>query len=273
MNKKFPKLDTEYKITQDQVLQFQRDGHLLLRNVCSKKEIEAYRHYIGAVVREHAKTQKDLSKRDTYGKAFLQIGNIWTQDDVVKRLVFARRFARIAAQLSISPSVRLYHDQALYKEGHGGITPWHQDQFYWPLDTNQSITMWMPMVDVSQEMGPIGFASGSHKNGYLGDIPISDESEEYFKEYIKNHGFTIHQLGEMQAGDVTFHNGWTLHGASPNHSSQIREVMTIIYYPDGTKLTKPENQNQQADFDMYYPGMKPGEFAASSLTSILYSEM
>ena len=185
MNKKLPKLDTEYKITQDQVLQFQRDGHLLLRNVCSKKEIEAYRHYIGAVVQEHAKTQKDLSKRDTYGKAFLQIGNIWTQDDVVKRLVFARRFARIAAQLSISPSVRLYHDQALYKEGHGGITPWHQDQFYWPLDTNQSITMWMPMVDVSQEMGPIGFASGSHKNGYLGDILISDESEEYFKEYIK----------------------------------------------------------------------------------------
>ena len=264
--KNLPELDTEYEVTQDQIKQYQRDGHILLRNICSKEEIAAYRNYIGAVVQEHAKTRKDLSERDTYGKAFLQVGNVWRRNDAVKKFVLAPRFARIAARLTNSRVMRLYHDQALYKEGQGGITPWHQDQFYWPLATKQSITMWIPLVDVSQQMGSMGFASGSHKQGYLGDIPISDESEVYFKEYIAKQGFTIRQSGAMQAGDATFHNGWTLHGAAPNQSAQMREVMTIIYYPDGTKLLEPENQNQQIDFDAFYPGMKPGQLAASSLT-------
>ena len=270
--KTLPELDSEYKITPDQVMEFQRDGHILLRDVCSKKEVESYRSYIGAAVQEHAKTQDDLSERDTYGKAFLQVENIWTYDDAVKQFVFSRRFAQIAAQLSMSRGVRLYHDQALYKEGFGGITPWHQDQFYWPLDTNQSLTMWMPLVDVSPDMGPMDFATGAHKNGYLGDIAISDESEDYFKEYVKNHRFTVSQSGEMQAGDVTFHHGWMLHSAPPNRTSQMREVMTIIYYPDGTYLITPKNSHQQDDLEKFYPGMKPGQLAANNLTPVLYNE-
>ena len=166
--------------------------------------------------------------------------------------------------------VRLYHDQALYKEPGGGATPWHQDQFYWPLDTDQSITMWMPLVDVSQEMGTMGFASGSHKGGYLGEIPISDESEKIFKEYVKEKGYGISQSGDMAAGDVTFHNGWTLHGASPNMSSVVREVMTVIYYPDGTRLTEPAHEYQKEDFDAMYEGMEAGELAVSELTPLLF---
>lgn len=265
-------LTSEYDLSQDQIEKYQCDGHILLRRVCSRDEVEAYRAYIGAAVAEHAKTQKDLSERDTYGKAFLQIVNIWTHDEVVKNFVFAPRFAKIAAQLSRSRSMRLYHDQALYKEGQGGFTPWHQDQFYWPLDTDQSITMWMPLVDVSEEMGTMCFASGSHKNGYLGEISISDESEAYFEEYVKKQGYTVFRSGDMQAGDATFHHGWTLHGAGPNNTDFMREVMTIIYYPDGTKLLKPDHQNRQIDFDAFFSGMKPGQAAASDLTPILYTE-
>lgn len=270
---RLPELDSDYHIAQDQVRQYQRDGHILLRNVCSKEEINSYRGYINKFVQEHAKTKGDLSQRDTYGKAFLQIGNLWRRDAIVKKFVFSRRLAQIAALLTMSPSIRLYHDQALYKEGHGGITPWHQDQFYWPLDTNQSLTMWMPLVDVSEEMGTMDFASGSHKKGYLGYKPISDQSESYFKEYINKQGFSIFRSGAMKAGDATFHNGWTLHGAAPNRSSKMREVITIIYYPENTKLIKPGNTIQQADFDAFYPGMKAGQIAASSLTPLLFSDL
>jgi ectoine hydroxylase-related dioxygenase (phytanoyl-CoA dioxygenase family) len=44
-----------------------------------------------------------------------------------------------------------------------GITPWHQDQLYWPLDTGSTVTMWMPLVEVVPEMGCMRLASGSHK--------------------------------------------------------------------------------------------------------------
>lgn len=265
-------LDEAYELTQDQVDQYQRDGHILLRQVCSKEAVAVYREHIRTAMKEFARTQKELSERDTYGKAFLQLVNVWTQNEIMKQFVFSRRFARIAAQLSQSPAVRLYHDQALYKEAGGGLTPWHQDQYYWPLDTNQSLTMWMPLVDVSQEMGSMGFASGSHLKGYLGEIPISDESEAYFKAYIAKLGYSVCQSGTMEAGDATFHNGWTLHGAGPNTSDHVREAMTIIYYPDGLTLIEPDNPNRQIDLEAFYPDMKPGQLAASDLTPVLYSQ-
>ena len=58
-----------------------------------------------------------------------------------------------AAHLLGVDGVRLSHDQALFKEPGGGRTPWHQDQCYWPLDTDKTITMWMPLVDVPGEVG------------------------------------------------------------------------------------------------------------------------
>lgn len=41
--------------------------------------------------------------------------------------------------------MRLYADQALYKEPHGGYTPWHCDAFYWPLASDKAITAWIPL--------------------------------------------------------------------------------------------------------------------------------
>lgn len=41
--------------------------------------------------------------------------------------------------------VRLYADQALYKEPHGGYTPWHCDAFYWPLASDKAVTAWIPL--------------------------------------------------------------------------------------------------------------------------------
>ncbi|MEJ7661127.1 MAG: phytanoyl-CoA dioxygenase family protein [Hymenobacter sp.] len=91
--------------------------------------------------------------------------NLWRADEGVRRFVLARRFARLAADLLGVENVRIYHDQALFKEPGGGPTPWHQDQYYWPVDTTNTITMWMPLVDIDVAMGMLTFASGSHRQG------------------------------------------------------------------------------------------------------------
>lgn len=41
--------------------------------------------------------------------------------------------------------VRVYHDQALNKEPHGGYTPWHCDGFYWPVQSDKIVTAWIPL--------------------------------------------------------------------------------------------------------------------------------
>jgi ectoine hydroxylase-related dioxygenase (phytanoyl-CoA dioxygenase family) len=243
----------------------------LLRSVASRAEIAAFLPVIRAAVERFSTETRPLEERDTYGKAFLQIMNLWARDEAVRRFVCARRFARIAADLMGVKGVRIYHDQALYKEPGGGRTPWHQDQYYWPLDTDKTITMWMPLVDVSAGMGTMVFASGSQKHGYLGKLPISDESEQVLVRFIAERGFELFDAGAMAAGDATFHSGWILHGAPGNLTARAREVMTIIYFADGARVTEPVNPNQGRDMTRWLPGCKPGDLAASPLNPLVYT--
>ena len=75
----------------------------------------------------------------------------------------------------------------------------------------------------------------------------------------------------MQAGDATFHSGWTLHSAPGNASETTREVMTVIFFEDGVRvMPKPDNQNRLNDLEAWLPGVKPGELAASKLNPVVY---
>jgi ectoine hydroxylase-related dioxygenase (phytanoyl-CoA dioxygenase family) len=263
-------LDDSYSLTQDQIISYRRDGHVLLRGVASPEDIAYYRPLLGKAVDNFKTEARPLEERDTYGKAFLQIINLWRRDKFIEKFVLAKRFGKIAADLMGVEGVRLYHDQALYKEPGGGITPWHQDEYYWPLDTDHTITMWMPLVDVTEKEGPMVFATGSHREKYLGALEISDKSEKFFNEFVDKKGYPRSAAAPMKAGDATFHSGWTLHGALPNKSGTSREVMTIIYYADGVKILKPDNAGRENDLKGFFPGGVPGQPAEGPLTPLVY---
>lgn len=265
-----PDLSSPYPVSEEQARSYQRDGHILLRAVCTPAEIAAFRQVILDAAHRFNTETRPIEERDTYGRAFLQIMNLWENDEAVRRFVLAKRFAQIAADLMGVDAVRLYHDQALFKEPGGGHTPWHQDQYYWPLATDNTITMWMPLVDVTEEMGTMTFASRSHTNGYLGKLEISDESEEYFRQFVAEKGYTLSRSGSMAAGDATFHSGWTLHAAPGNPTDRTREVMTIIYFADGTLVGEPDNKNRVNDLNRWLPGCQPGEPAASPLNPLVF---
>ena len=129
-------------------------------------------------------------------------------------------------------ALRLYHDQALFKEPGGGITPWHQDQHYWPLDTARTITLWMPLVDINENMGMMQFASGAHVIGRIAKADISDASQAFYETYVAEGAFPISRERTARAGDASFHTGWA-HRAPSNTSTTRRDVMTVIYYAAG----------------------------------------
>lgn len=257
------------KLTKEEINDFQTNGHILLREVATNDEINFYRPFISKTAYNFSKETRKLSERGTYGKAFLQIGNLWERDETVKEFVFTRKFAQLAADLLGVEKVRLYHDQALFKEANGGYTPWHQDQFYWNLDTPDTITMWMPLVDVSPEIGLMKFARRSHKHGLFEAVTISDKSNEIYAEIIENEGFEISQPVAMKAGDATFHYGHTIHSAEPNFSENTREVMTIIYFADGARITEPINSFQKADHKRWLDSIAVGELATGRLNPII----
>ncbi|HMS56957.1 MAG TPA: phytanoyl-CoA dioxygenase family protein [Fimbriimonadaceae bacterium] len=262
--------ETAYALEHDLVRDYQTNGHVLLRGLAKIEELQPFRDLIAAEAAEAAKQYAPFAERGTYGKAFIQHCNLWVRDPRIAEFVLAKRFAKVAADLMGVPAVRLYHDQALFKEPGGGPTPWHQDQQYWPLDDVKCVTMWMPLVDVSAEMGTMRFASGSQALGYLGPMNISDESEANLAELIRARGYEITASPDMAAGDATFHDGWCIHGAPGNSSpDRMREVMTIIYFEDGARISEPDSDSRQNDLVSWFPGLQPGDFAASELNPLI----
>ncbi len=263
-----PLLDTPYAVSGEAIDAYRSDGHVLLRGLASATEAATYRDVIAGPVDRFGRTARPLAERDTYGKAFLQVMNLWREDAEVARFVFAKRFAGVAADLLGVERVRLYHDQALFKEAGGGHTPWHQDAVYWPIDGTRCITMWMPLIDITPDMGVMTFASGTN-HGRLGDAVISDDSEAHFDARVEREGLALSVPIAMVAGDATFHGGWTLHKAGGNQRSVTRDVMTVIYFADGLVVLEPANDAQRRDLASWLPGLTPGDYAASDFNPVL----
>ncbi|MFC9493899.1 phytanoyl-CoA dioxygenase family protein [Streptomyces sp. NPDC056982] len=264
-----PELDRPYDgLPSNAVADFDRDGFAHLRNVLTPETIAAYEPTITVEVIRLNTQDLPLAERDTYGKAFLQVTNLWEHNEKVKELVFSRRLARIAAQLLGVHAVRLYHDQALYKEPSGGITPWHADQYYWPLSSDRCLTVWLPLQETPMEMGPLAFARGSHRFAYGRDLPISDESEARLKQTVSEQNFED-VVEPFALGDASFHRGWTFHHAGPNRAAVPRRVMTVIYMDADIRIAEPTNDHQAADRG-WMPGTAIGQVPDSPLNPVLY---
>ena len=262
-------LNEPFVLTDEQKQFFAKNGFIKIKNVFSKAVIDFMDTEISNEVNRLNKQQLAMEDRDTYGKAFLQIMNIWRNSDNVKEIVFGKRLAQIATDLLQVSGVRIYHDQALYKEPNGGHTPWHADQYYWPLDSDKTITAWMPLQETPLDWGPLEFSAGSDQLVAGRDKEISDDSQSFLQEQLKSKGYP-HLIEAFDLGEVSFHKGWLYHRAGPNKSNQMRKVMTIIYMDKDIKLKAPENKNQQADWDAWCPGAVIGEVVDTPLNPIIY---
>jgi ectoine hydroxylase-related dioxygenase (phytanoyl-CoA dioxygenase family) len=263
-------LDTPYELSDDASASFAEHGFVRLPGVLSEPTIAAYEPEITGKVIELNTQHLPLSERDTYGKAFLQVMNLWQHSEPVREFASSKRLARIAAELLGVEGVRLYHDQALYKEPGGGITPWHADQYYWPFTSDRCVTVWIPLQDTPDEMGPLGFAAGSHRFAFGRDLEISDESERVLQAALAEREFP-EVAAPYRLGDVSYHLGWTFHRAGPNLSGEPRRVMTVIYMDAAMTIAEPVNDYQHNDLRTWMPGCSPGDVAASPLNPVLYS--
>jgi ectoine hydroxylase-related dioxygenase (phytanoyl-CoA dioxygenase family) len=167
--------------------------------------------------------------------------------------------------------VRLYHDQALYKEAGGGYTPWHVDQFYWPVATEKTVTAWIPLHAVPLENGPLMFSVGSQRIKIGRDLEISDDSEKKIDEQLKLSNLPVDETA-FDLGEVSFHLGYTFHRAGPNKLPKAREVMTIIYMDRDMRLIQPKNKYQQDDWDIWCKGAKVGEIIDTPTNPVIYSK-
>ncbi|GAB3793379.1 phytanoyl-CoA dioxygenase family protein [Spirosoma humi] len=263
-------LDAPYVVEPEAIDFYRAKGYIKLKDVLSPAVLEYYGSIITDLVFKLNTLVKPMEERTTYERAFLQIMNLWREDDQAKEFVFSKRLARIATDLMGVKGVRLYHDQALYKEPSGGITPWHADQFYWPLASPNTITVWIPLQQIPMEMGPLAFAEGSQHIEIGRDIEISDASEKILADELQKQNFPMNDT-PFDLGEVSYHAGWTFHRAGPNVSDQPRRVMTMIYMDMDQIITQPRNKFQVADHAKWLDNVPVGNHPKDNLNPILFS--
>jgi hypothetical protein len=262
-------LETAFDLSQDSIDFFRENGFVKLKHVLSPETIRYMDETISAEVVRLNTQHLPMEERDTYGKAFLQIMNIWTKSALVKEIVFSKRLAKLAADLMGVDGVRMYHDQALFKEPGGGHTPWHADQYYWPLANDNTITAWIPLQETGLELGPVEFSAKSQQLQEGRTLKISDDSETLIQKKLTLNDFKK-VVEPFETGEVSFHSGWVFHRAGANATKNMRKVMTVIYMDKDMRLKAPDNENQQADWDTWCPGAVIGELIDTPLNPILY---
>lgn len=262
-------LSKPYNLSYQQIEFYRKHAFIKIKNVFPAEVIKHFNEIISQKVAELNQVEQPLEERDTYGKAFLQLFNLWCEDAGIKELIFSSRLAKLAADLMEVDGVRLYHDQALFKEGGGGITPWHADQYYWPLSSDRTITAWIPLQATPLNMGPLEFSAGSHRIVTGRDLSIGDQSEKVLDKQLRINDLP-HIIEPFDIGEVSFHSGWVFHRAGANSTADIRKVMTIIYMDKEMTLKKPENNGQLNDWKTWCPGVEIGQEINSHLNPVLY---
>ncbi len=219
-------------LTKEQKNDYRRDGYIIIKNFCSKNEIDKL---YGTAVKDDAMRKNALDLNDQDGKKTKL--SLWFTpgNDVFGYLTRSKKIINGVAELLDSQSpVCHFHSKLMQKEPKvGGAWEWHQDYGYWYKNQfmfpDQLISVMVALTDANKENGCLQVIRGSHKLGRV------------------NHGFAGEQVGadmvmvnnalktmdlvycELNAGDALFFHSNLLHRSEANLSDYPRWSIISCY--------------------------------------------
>jgi ectoine hydroxylase-related dioxygenase (phytanoyl-CoA dioxygenase family) len=217
-----------------------QEGFVVVPDLLSPDELDRFAPLVTeAVERRQAHDRRPLDEKSRYEQSFQQCQNLWEDSPGVLPLTFHPRVAQAAAELVGADALRLWHDQALFKEPGGRVTDPHQDQPYWPIAETDTITAWIPLDGSTLDNGCMGYVPGSHRVGLRKFVNIFfGEPDDLLAEPALEGTEPV--FVEVQRGSVAFHYGLTAHLARPNRTDTVRRVHTMIYFADGCTRGLPQ---------------------------------
>ncbi len=264
-------LEGAFEVGDETLAEYRKDGHVRIDGVLSDAAVSHYRPIIRDAFDARRPPARPAEQRDSYDRAFVQVINLAFEDPAVGGFTHARRFGSIAAQLMGAKGARVFVEDELFKEAGCDYTPWHQDYSAMPFDDAESVTLWIPLVDVTEQMGTLRFASGSHRAGVVpGPVDISADYHEQFEAAIRDGGYPIAERGALPVGSVSAHHGCTIHSAWPNETEQHRDVIAIHYFADGARIAQPDNSSRKRLLEAFAPHLGPADEAVSDAWPLVY---
>jgi hypothetical protein len=226
--------------TDDDVAFYREHGYYVSGKIFSEEEIDDFafgseRYYAGErdfCLPPSVKAFEGWKPED--GESLRINDYVSLQNTALSELVRHPLIGAIAARLSGSPSIRLWHDQMIYKpvaevSRETGIG-WHTDRAYWMTCASvEMLTAWIPFHDCDETMGTLMVIDESHQ--WSGDAPIKgfhakDESGQACNFEIDGRAVKRVPLN-LKKGQVSFHHCKTIHGSEPNRSDKPRLSLSV----------------------------------------------
>ncbi|CAJ0921474.1 unnamed protein product [Ranitomeya imitator] len=121
-----------------------------------------------------------------------------------------------------------------HKDNTPPYVAWHQDIKYWGFEGGPVASVWLAFDDVDAENGVLQIIPESHKQGILehriAEIPGNMLTAN---QEIPEHLVNVEDLVEcpLKAGQMSVHDGLTVHASEPNMSDRRRCGFVIRYVP------------------------------------------
>ena len=246
-------------VTSEQITSYQKNGFVYHPRLLSREEVAELKAAVLTTV-DSMKEERvadggaKVGQTDYEKSIFTQRLNLWRINETVKKFMLNPALGQTLSKLAGVEGFRVWHDQALIKEPFGSPTGWHLDNPYWSFYSKNSISIWIALEDATLENGCMYFMPGSQEFATFENVPIQKDLGALFKVFPK--------MGEidtvavpMKAGDCSFHNGLTAHGAGANMTRGRRIAMTCAYMPFGSTF----NGQQNILPDAYFKTLKNGD--------------
>jgi hypothetical protein len=235
-------------VSSSEIEQFHEDGFLLVQDVFDAAEVERFGHAIDEAIERRGDTPPPIEERDNYDAMFTQHFNLWEESEGVRRLTFDPRVASIASALIGSPRIRVYCDQAFYKDPGSSETSAHQDYPLFSIAETNTVNAWIPLQGCGPDAGAIGYAKGSHRLGKVTNVELALGRDPCAEEPLRGMLADTVYL-DVPKGSLVFHHVLTYHRAQPNRTSLTRKAFAITYFADestrGSSFPHPSVERAQ----------------------------
>ena len=252
------------EVTQAQIDSYQENGFVVFDDFLTPDELETWREAVDEAVgnRKDQKLVVEGADEDDdrwkagdsyYDYVFVQRINLWKDSPAVRKLILDPRIGRMAALLSGTEGMRVWHDQALIKQPWANPTAWHLDNPYWSFYSRNSTSIWVALDDATYQNGCLYFLGGSHKKTTYDNVGITENMADIFRVYPDFVNLPS-MAAPMKAGSCSFHNALLVHGAGANMTGGWRRAMTCGFMPYGSTFNGNQNILSDEQFASYEIG-------------------
>lgn len=231
-----------YRLTEEQIQFFNRNGYLAGVRILDDDQIGALREELHGIMDPahpgHGLFYEFNSNESKVPETVLfHALGAWRITPGFHDILWNPAVTVPASQL-LGGAVRFWHDQLFCKPAHhGGVVAWHQDYSYWTRTKPMAhLTCWIGLDDSTKDNGCLHYVPGSHRwnllpvTGLAGDMDaiqtvLSPEQKAEFKPVAV----------ELKKGECSFHHPMMVHGSFENKTDAARRATVINVFRDGVR--------------------------------------